>query len=98
MQTIARSAPQNSTARCGVRYRSCTRPIEWCRNRYLPMEYSNRAAAVTLARAQANTLNIAAKYTIADAEWRPALAATSPNGAELEPIVAVSSAMPNTMI
>src|ERR1700726_521949 len=98
VQTIASSPPQNSTARCGVRYRSCTRPIEWCRNRYLPMEYSSRAAAVTLARAQANTLKIAARYTMADAQPRPALKATSANGAELAPSVAVSFAMPNTMM
>src|SRR5260370_38839351 len=98
MQTPASSPPKNSTDRCGVRYRWCTRPMDGCRNRYLPMEYSRRAAAVTLARAQANTLNLAARYTIADAQPRPALAATSPNGAELEPRVAVSFAMPNTMI
>jgi hypothetical protein len=50
-----------------------------------------------LASAHANTLIMAAKYTIIDIQPKPAFAATSPKGAELAPSVAVSLPMPNTM-
>src|SRR5579859_6549757 len=59
------------------------------------MEKSRRDAAVMLARQQANTLMMAAKYTTIAAQLKPALAATSPNGAGLL-ASALMSPMPST--